>query len=226
MTKAEVVRFLKSQKDPEGIEAQKHFGIVSKGQLGIRIPVLRTLAKSIKRNHPLALELWETAVFDARILAGFIADPTMVDEELMEKWVADFDNWAICDGICGTVFDKTPIAYEKAVEWTKRDREFEKRAGFVMMAVLAVHDKKASDEQFLPFFEHIKKHSDDDRNFVKKAVNWALRQIGKRSLFLYEEAVLVAEEISEFDSKPAKWIAADALREFRNPKVNIRERKR
>lgn len=214
---------LKSLSSTEDVEMQKHFGITAKKQLGIRTPDLRKLAKEIKINHLLALELWETEILEARIVAAFIADYKQITEREMEKWLRDFDNWAICDGVCSAVFDKTPIAYEKAVEWTKRKSEYEKRAGFVMMAVLAVHDKKTGDEKFLPFFDLIKKHSDDDRNFVKKAVNWALRQIGKRSPFLYEEALLVAEEISEFESKSAKWIAADALREFRSEKVNVRK---
>lgn len=225
MTKNEVLKKLKTLSNPEDVEMQRHFGIETKKQLGIRIPVLRKLAKEIKKNHILALELWETEILEARIIAAFIADYNQVTEKEMEKWVGEFDNWAICDGVCSAVFDKTPIAYEKAVEWTKRKREYEKRAGFVMMAVLAVHDKKTPDEKFLPFFDLIKKHSDDDRNFVKKAVNWSLRQIGKRSAFLYEEAILVAEEISEYESKSAKWIAADALREFRSEKVNVRRKK-
>lgn len=225
MTKNEVMKKLKSLSCTEDVEMQKHFGITAKKQLGIRTPVLRKLAKEIRINHSLALELWDTEILEARILAAFIADHKQISEKEMEKWLKDFDNWAICDGVCSAVFDKTPIAYEKAMEWAERKHEFEKRAGFVMMAVLAVHDKKSEDEKFLPFFELIKKHSDDDRNFVKKAVNWALRQIGKRNAFLYEEALLVAEEISELESKSAKWIAADALREFRSENVNVRRKK-
>lgn len=224
MTKTEVLKILNSYADPSDIAVQQSFGIYTKKALGIRTPVLRKIAKQIKKDHDLALQLWETEILEARILAAFIAEPEKVTKKLMDQWISEFDNWAVCDGVCGNLFDKTPFAYEKAIEWTKRKPEFEKRAGFTMMAVLAVHDKTTTDEKFIPFFDLIKKHSDDDRNFVKKAVNWALRQIGKRNPNLYETAILVAEEISEYETKSAKWIASDALREFRSERVNVRRK--
>ena len=146
-----------------------------------RAPNLRRLAKEIGREHDLAGELWRTGIHDARILATLIDDPAQVTVRQMEQWAADFNSWAVCDAACCCLFDKTPHAWGKAVEWTEREEEYVKRAGFVLMAALAVHDKKAPDEQFEAFLPLIARHATDERNFVKKAVNWALRQIGKRN---------------------------------------------
>jgi 3-methyladenine DNA glycosylase AlkD len=142
----------------------------------------------------------------------------------MNIWVRQFDNWAVCDVCCGVLFDKTPFAWRKAIEWSGRKEEFVRRAGFVLMAALAVHDKESPDKNFLPFFDIIKRYADDERNFVKKAVNWALRQIGKRNIPLNKKAVAVAKEIRKIDSLASRWIAADALRELTNEKVQARLR--
>lgn len=214
MTCKEIIRYLKSLESKPDIEGQRRFGIVSKKQLGIRMTVLRLLAKQLKPNHSLAIELWATEYHEARLLAGFIADPKVMDEKLMESWVSDFDNWALCDSICLNVFDKSPIAFQKAVEWSSREKEYEKRAGFALMAALAVHNKKMDDTVFLPLLGFVKNEAGDERNFVKKAVNWALRQIGKRSLFLYNHALQTAHELLDFPSRSARWIAADAIKEF------------
>ncbi|HEY4823209.1 MAG TPA: DNA alkylation repair protein, partial [Candidatus Bathyarchaeia archaeon] len=156
---------------------------------------------------------------EARILAGFVDDPKMVTEGQMESWAKDFDSWDVCDQVCSSLFDKTPFAHRKAVDWSGKKEEFVKRAGFVLMAALAVHDKKAGDDMFVRFLPIIKRESNDDRNFVKKAVNWALRQIGKRNLTLNSMAVRTAKEIQNLDSKAARWVASDALRELTDENV-------
>ncbi len=214
-----VIKRLKSLSNPEAVEGMARFGINPKMTLGVSIPHLRQIAKDIGKNHKLALNLWETGIHEARILAGMIDEPDYVSEKQIEKWAGDFDSWDVCDQVCMNLFKKSPVAYKKAVEWSKRDKEFVKRAGFALMAVLAVGDKKAGDDKFTKFFPYIKKESTDSRNYVKKAVNWALRQIGKRNLNLNKMAVKVGEEIYNIDSKSAKWIASDALRELKNEKV-------
>ncbi len=218
MTKKEVIKKLKSQANPKNVEGMARFGINPKGTLGISISVLRPLAKKIGKDHKLALELWASGIHEARILAGFIAEPSKFTEKQMEKWVSDFDSWDVCDQVCSSLFDKTEFAYRKVSEWAERKEEFVKRAGFVLIAVLAVHDKEASDKDFEKFFPLIKKHSCDERNFVMKAVNWALRQIGKRNLTLNKKAIKLAKEIEKIDSKSARWIAKDALRELTSKK--------
>ncbi len=155
-------------------------------------------------------------------LAFLIDEPSKVTEKQMEQWVKEFDNWAVCDGCCMNLFDKTIFAWKKAVEWSRRKEEYEKRAAFALMAVLAVHDKEAEDKQFLSLLPIIKREAVDERNFVRKAVNWALRQIGKRNLALNKKAIQVAKEIQKMDSRSARWIAADALRELTGTAVQRR----
>lgn len=196
-------------------EGMKRFGIKFKEAYGVNIPVLRKLAKESKGNHELALELWETKIHELMLLAIFIDNYKQVTLKQMEKWVKDFSSWDICDQCCSNLFDKTPYAFDKIFEWSGRKEEFVKRAGFVLIATISVHNKKLDDEVFLEFFPLLEREAYDERNFVKKAVNWALRQVGKRSKYLFDEAIKVAERISRQDSKSAKWIAADALREFR-----------
>ncbi len=210
----EITQKLKALSNPEAVRGMARFGINPYNTYGISIPNLKKLAKEIGKDHKLALKLWETGIHEARILAGFIDDHKQVTEEQMEEWVSGFDSWDICDQVLSYLFDKTPYAYPKAYQWSQRDEEFVKRAGFVLMACLAVHDKKAPDEKLEAFLPVIKREALDERNYVKKAVNWALRQIGKRNLYLNDKAVKVTEEIREIDSKSARWIAADALREL------------
>ena len=215
MTCDVVVRELKSLASPRDAEGMRRFGIGGKlPLLGVSMSKLRPLAWRLGRNHPLALELWEAGVHEARMLAVLVSDPKQVTARQMEAWVKDFDSWDSCDGACIHLFRKTPFAWSKADVWSRRRAEFVKRAGFVLMATLAVHDKKAPDEQFLPFLPMIVREAGDARNFVKKAVNWALRQIGKRSALLRREAIRTAETIRAIDSPAARWIAADALREL------------
>ncbi len=194
--------------------------------LGIPTPVLQRIARQIGRDHALALGLWQSGVLEAQCVAALIDDPKLVTEEQMEQWASDFDNWAICDNCCGRLFDKTALAYRKALEWSNRQEEYVKRAAFSLMAALAVHDKQASDSKFLRFLTVIKRESTDERNFVRKAVNWALRQIGKRNRALNKAAIRTASEIRESDSRSARWIAADALRELRSEAVQRRLRRK
>ena len=214
-----VIRVLEEFRNPENVVGMARFGISSKDTLGIAIPILRDLAKEIGKNHPLALELWKSGIHEARILAGFIDDPDKVTNSQMEKWVKDFDSWDVCDQVCSNLFDKTEFAYEKAEEWADKKEEFVKRAGFVLMAALAVHDKDSADKVFLSFLSIVKREATDDRNFVKKAVNWALRQIGKRNSKLNKAAIKTAREIQTMSPKTARWIAADALRELTSESV-------
>ncbi|MFH1067660.1 MAG: DNA alkylation repair protein [bacterium] len=211
----EITAKLKSLANSKNVEGMARFGINSKETLGISIPVLRKMAKEIGKDHALALELWETGIHEARLLAGFIADPQQLTRKQMEKWVKDFDSWDVCDQVCSNLFDRTPFAYQKAKEWSEKKSEFVKRAGFVLMAALSVHDKKATDKDFLQFFPLIKKHAVDEHNFVKKAVNWALRQIGKRNPLLRRAAIKLAYEIKQMAFRSARWIANDALRELK-----------
>lgn len=217
----EVIALLKSQSNPRNVEGMRRFGINSRNAFGLSVPQIQRIAKKIGKDHGLAERLWASNIFEARAVAAMIDDPRLVTEEQMESWVRDFDSWALCDGTC-SLFDKTPFAYQKALEWSDRDEEFVKRAGFALMAELAVHDKAALDEKFLQFLPVIKREATDERNFVRKAVNWALRQIGKRNLMLNSSAIKTAEEIAKMDSRSARWIASDALRELRSEVVLTR----
>lgn len=216
MTYGEIIKTLKTQKNPKNIAGMARFGMTGINVLGISIPFLRKLAKQIGKDPELALDLWKSKIHEARILAGMIDEPKLVTETQMDKWASEFDSWDVCDQVCMNLFDKTPYAFAKAKSWTKNKEEFYKRAGFALMAVLAVHDKTSPDKKFEKFFPIIKKESIDERNFVKKAVNWALRQIGKRNQNLKKKAMKIAEEIIKTypDSKSAQWIAKDALREL------------
>ncbi len=222
MDAEEVVRELRSQADASALKGMARFGIATKGALGLSIPKLRKIAKKIGRDHRLAAGLWKTGIHEARILAAMVDEATKVTERQMESWVADFDSWDVCDGCCGSLFDKTPFAYSKALEWSKREEEFVKRAGYVLMAELAVHDKEAPDAAFLRFFDAIERGSTDKRNFVKKAVNWALRQIGKRNKRLNASGLKLAARISKLETGSAKWVASDAIRELRSVAVQKR----
>ena len=220
----EVLEKLKSLSDPEAIAGMARFGINSENTYGISMPSLRKIAKEIGKNHILAEQLWKSGIHEGRILACMIDDLQMVTEEQLESWVKDFNSWDVCDQCCNKLFDKTEFAYRKAVEWSERSEEFVKRAGFVLMAQLAVHDKRANDSEFQGFFPIIKRESRDERNFVKKAVNWALRQIGKRNHVLNKAAIETAKEIQQIDSKTAIWIATDALRELTSDRVQQKMR--
>ena len=222
MQPKQVINRLKSLSDPEAVKGMARFGINPKNTYGVSIPNLRKLAKEIGRNHELAQQLWETGIHEARILASMIDNPEEVTNEQMESWVKDFDSWDVCDQCCSNLFGKTRSAYQKAIEWSSRKEEFVKRAGFVLMACLAVSDKKAADNQFVAFLPVIQREAGDNRNFVKKAVNWALRQIGKRNPALNKKAIEAAKEIQKVDSRSSRWISSDALRELTSEAVQRR----
>jgi 3-methyladenine DNA glycosylase AlkD len=218
-----ILKRLRSLANPRNVEGMARFGISTcQEALGIPTPELQKIAREIGRDHALALELWKSGVFEARCVAALIDDPKLVTEEQMERWARDFDNWALCDNCCGRLFDKTHLAYRQASKWSRRQEEYVKRAAFSLMAALAVHDKQAADAKFLKFLPPIRRESTDERNFVKKAVNWALRQIGKRNVALNKAAIKTAQEIRKIGSPSARWIAADALRELRSEAVQKR----
>ena len=222
MTTHEILRYLRSKGSKKNVEGMARYGIVSPKAFGVSVKHLTALSKRIGTDHTLALKLWDTGWFEARILAAFIADPGEMTRTLMNRWANDFDNWAITDGLCLHLFRYTPYAHAQAKLWCGRKKEFVKRAGFSMIATLSVHDKKAPDKTFTSYLRIIERHAIDDRNAVKKAVNWALRQIGKRNASLYRRAIVTAERLEKKKSPAARWVAKDALREFRNPKIRAR----
>jgi len=220
----DILERLKSLSDAKAVEGMAKYGITPGKAYGVSIPELRRIAREVGKDHGLAQRLWESDIRETQILASMIDEPETVTEAQMGSWVKEFDYWEICDQCCMNLFEKTKFAYRKAIEWSSNDREFIKRAGFVLMARLAVGDRKADDREFIKFLPIIKRESTDNRNFVKKAVNWALRQIGKRNLALNEMAIKTANEIQQMDSTSARWIASDALRELTGEAVQNRLR--
>ena len=223
MTCAQILQLLASRPDPHAVEGMARYGIVAKKVYGgWSTPALKKLAHGIGRDHALAQELWTSEIFEARALATMIEDPGKVTRRQMDSWAKDFDSWAICDGACINVFRYVKFAHQKCGQWSSRREEFVKRAAFALMAGLTVADKGASDDAFLRFLPLIKRAALDERNIVKKGVNWALRQIGKRNARLNRAAITAAEEIHRLDARAARWIASDALRELRSPAVQRR----
>jgi 3-methyladenine DNA glycosylase AlkD len=206
---------LRAHANPVNVAGMARYGINSKGTLGVPIPVLRKLAKEAGRSHELAAVLWASGIHEARILATLIDDPARVTGRQMDRWVSDLDSWDVCDQACQNLFRYTPLAFAKAAKWARARREFVRRVGFSLMAGLAVKARTASDAQFEAFFPLIAAAALDDRNMVKKAVNWALRQIGKRNPSLCAMAIATAEKLRKLDSRAARWVASDALRELR-----------
>jgi len=221
----EILKKLAALSDPKAVEGMARFGINPENTYGISVPNLRKIAREAGKDHALAQQLWASGIHEARVMASMIDKPALVTEEQLESWVKDFDSWDVCDQCCSNLFDKTKWAHQKATEWSEREEEFVKRAGFTLMATLAVHDKSAADAAFTSFLSAIIREATDSRNFVKKAVNWALRQIGKRNLSLNAIAIQTAEEIQKTDSKSARWIAADAIRELTSQAVQQRLRR-
>ena len=198
------------------------YGIDTGRAFGVPVSKLRPLAREIGCDHRLAEQLWASGFHEARLLATMIGEPREMSEAAMDRWAADFDSWDVCDGACINLFRKTPFAHARAVAWTARDEPFVKRAGFALIATLAVHDKGAEDAVFRSYLPIIVAAASDDRNFVKKAVNWALRQIGKRNRALNAAARSSAEALMDHESKAARWVARDALRELEREKVQAR----
>jgi len=218
----DVLARLRDLSNPAAVSGMARYGINPENALGVSIPNIRSLARQIKKDHSLAQELWATGIHEARILASMVADPKLVSQTQMDAWVNDFNSWDVCDQCCLNLFQKTNLAYEKAAEWSRAEPEFVKRAGFALMACLAVGDKQAGDDRFEEFYPLIEAESADNRNYVRKAVNWALRQIGKRNLKLNRQAIEVAGRIQARDAGSARWIASDALRELTSQSVQER----
>src|SRR4030043_334723 len=221
----DVLDKLRSKAKPGQLEGMAKYGMTIEKRLGVSVPDMRKLAKELGRDHKLALNLWRTGIAEARILAGRVGDPDKLTEEQMEEWVKDINSWDVCDQVCMNLFEKNRLAWKKIVDWSEREEEFVKRTAFSLIACLAWHDKKASDEKFIGLLPVITRAATDERNFVKKAVNWALRNIGKRNLNLNEAAINTARGIQRLDSKAARWIAADAIMELESEAVQIRLRK-
>lgn len=215
----EIIRELESLSNPDDVEGMARFGINPQKVFGVRMPELRRIAKDSCKDHRLAQELWQAGYQETMILACMIEDHEAVTEEQMDAWALKFDTWAVCDQCCMKLFHKTPYAYKKVFKWSMREEVFVKRAAFTLIAVLAVHDKKAPDSEFEQFFPVIIRESDDNRIYVKKAVNWSLRQIGKRNMDLNKKSIQIAEEILKSGSRSGKWIAKDAIRELKGDKV-------
>ena len=218
----DIIQRLKSLSDPEAVKGMTRFGINPENTYGVSVPNLRKMAKEAGKDHALAGELWASGIHEAKILASMIDEPKAVTEEQMEVWVKGFNSWDVCDQVCMNLFDKVPLAWRKIRDWSGREEEFVKRAAYALIACLAWHDKKAEDEKFVALLPVIVEGATDERNFVKKAVNWALRHIGKRNQSLNRVALKTAEEIRGIDSKAARWIAADALRELTSEDVQRR----
>jgi 3-methyladenine DNA glycosylase AlkD len=221
----DVLDRLQSKAQPEQLKGMAKYGMAVEQRLGVSVPDMRKLAKEIGKDHKLALDLWRTGIAEARIVAGMVGDPAKLTEEQMEDWVKDINSWDVCDQVCMNLFEKNQLAWKKIVDWSEREEEFVKRTAFSLIACLAWHDKKASDEKFIELLPIIIRAAMDERNFVKKAVNWALRNIGKRNLNLNEAAINAAKEIKRLDSKAARWIAADALRELESDAIQSRLRR-
>jgi 3-methyladenine DNA glycosylase AlkD len=221
----DVVRTLERMGDRSRLEGMARFGIDTGRTVGVTVTELRRFARDLGHDHELAAALWASGVHEARLLASLVDEPAMVSEAQMEAWVADLDSWDVCDGVCGNLFDRTPFALDKAVEWSSREPEFQKRAAFALMASAAVHRKDLPDAAFASLLPVIRAQTTDERNYVKKAVSWALRQIGKRSSGLNPLAIRTAEQIERIDSRAARWVARDALRELRSDAVQARLRK-
>ena len=210
----EILEKLKSKSRKDQLEGMARYGIKIDKRLGVSIPEIRKIAKDFGKHHETALDLWNTGFDDAKITAAMIDEPEKVTENQMDEWVKEIDSWDVCDQICMNLFDKTPYAWKKIIDWSKRDEEFVKRTAFSLLACLAWHDKKADDNKFIEYFPIIKRNSTDERNYVKKAVSWSLRHIGKRNLNLHKKALKLANEIKQIDSKTAKWIGSDAIKDL------------
>ena len=222
MTYNEIIEILYELQDEDKVAfKEKKFGIISNNSLGIYHKDLRVLAKEIGNDNDLAIQLFDSGIYEARLLCSKMFKPKDVTEDLMEKWVVTFENWEVCDSFCMGLFSKSNFALAKILEWTEREHEFEKRAGFATLASYCMADKKSDNDLFEQFLPIIKREANDERLYVKKAVNWALRNIGKRNIDLNKKAIEVAYELLDYESKSAKWIAKDAIRELEGDNVKI-----
>lgn len=212
----EIVREMRALADPSALAGMARFGIDTSSALGLNVPTIRAIARRVGKDQALAEQLWNSGIHEARTLASMVADPHKITRSTMDRWTRDFDSWDVCDACCCDLFDRTPFVWQKIPKWAASKREYVRRAAFSTLACAAVHDKTADDQKFLDGLELVERYAFDDRNFVRKAVNWALRNIGKRNARLLPAAIDCAERVRAQDSKAARWIAADALREFRS----------
>lgn len=220
------MRELKRHGKKRNVEGMAHYGIRAKKVFGVSRPDQDAISGKIGKNHALGEQLWKTGIHDARILGMLISEADKVTPSQMERWVKDFDNWDVCDRTCCHLFVDAEGAWQKAFAWSRRKRELEKRAGFALAAFLVVHNKESGDAPFQKFLKEIEREAWDERNFVRKAVNWALRNIGKRNMALNRAAIRCAERIRKQEHSSAKWIAADALRELKSEAVQGRLRRK
>lgn len=223
MTSEEIIARMRSMANPEWVKGMARYAINTERTLGLSMPTIRQLAKEIPKNHELAEELWLSGIHEARHLASMVDRSKWVTEDQMERWVADFDSWDVCDQVCMHLFDNTPYSFEKAKEWARRPEEFVRRAGFALMSALSLSRHKTDDSQLLEFMPIIEETASDGRNFVKKAANWSLRQIGKRNENLGRAAIETAERIQAQPYPSSRWIARDALRELRERYPSLSE---
>jgi len=214
----EVLNLLRKKASPRNVRGMARFGMSAQGRLGVSVPEMRRIARLAGKDHRLALALWKTEIAEARIVASMVAEPDKVTARQMETWVVGIDSWDICDQVCGNLWDKTPLAWGKLRAWTRREEEFVRRAGFALIAYLAWHDKQAADARFVAVLALIRRGAVDERNFVKKAVSWALRNIGKRNPALRREALSLATSLRNSEDRPARWVGADALRDLARPR--------
>ena len=221
----EILKKLKEKARPDQLKGMARYGIVVEKRLGVSIPELRKMAQELGKEHKTALNLWKTGIPDAQILAGMIDEPKKITEKQMEDWVKEINSWDVCDQLCANLFEKTPLALKKIHDWSKREEEFVKRTAYALIACLAWHDKEADDMKFIKLLPLIEFGATDERNFVKKAVNWALRNIGKRNRKLNKAAIDTARKIGHINSKAARWVASDAIRELNSTPVKKRLKK-
>ena len=221
-TVLETLALLQQHARPAALEGMARFGIDIERRLGVSVPDLRRTARRVGRDHALALALWQTGIPDAQILAGLVAEPARLSARQMDAWAKTMRSWDVCDGACLNAFVHAPPAWDRVAAWAGRHDEYARRAAFALLATLAVHDKTSDDSRFIGALPLIEAASDDGRNFVKKAVNWALRNIGKRNATLNAAAIACAQRLAQRDSRAARWIAADALRELRSAAVRRR----
>jgi len=221
-TVEEILGKLRAKAKPDQVAGMARYGMAADNRLGVSVPDMRQIAKETGKDHRLALELWKTGIPEARIVAALVDEPDKLTDGQMEDWVKDLNSWDVCDQVCMNLFDKTPLAWDKVVDWSEREEEYVKRAAFSLLACLAWHDKKAEDDRFIQLLPVIQRAATDERNMVKKAVNWALRHVGKRNAHLNQAAIATARQIQQMDSRAARWIASDAIRELESDAVQRR----
>jgi len=221
----EILKKLKAKARLSQLKGMARYGMTVERRLGVSVPEMRKIAKESGKDHELAIDLWKTGKPEAEIVAAMIDEPEKLSETQMEDWVKDVNSWDVCDQVCMNLFEKTPLAWRKILDWSGREEEFVKRTAFALIACLAWHDKDAEDERFIKLLPLIKRGATDERDLVKKSVNWALRNIGKRNQNLNKVAIKAAKEILRIDSKAARWIASDAMRELESKAVQRRLKK-